>query len=63
MENLKKNELIGISALLVHAAKVDDNYTDQKKSLKTLFYPKEQKKIFKVFWIMQKKLRQIQISF
>ena len=64
MENLEKNQLIGISALLVHAAKADDNYTDQeKKSLKTLFYPKEQKKIFKVFWIMQKKLKQIQISF
>ena len=33
MENLKKNELIGISALLVHAAKVDDNYTDQEKKI------------------------------
>ena len=31
MENLEKNQLIGISALLVHAAKVDDNYTDHEK--------------------------------
>ena len=33
MENLEKNQLIGISALLVHAAKVDDNYTDQEKKI------------------------------
>ena len=33
MENLKKNQLIGISALLVHAAKVDDNYTDHEKKI------------------------------
>ena len=34
MENLEKNQLIGISALLVHAAKVDDNYTDHEKIIK-----------------------------
>ena len=34
MENLEKNQLIGISALLVHAAKADDNYTDQEKRFK-----------------------------
>ena len=33
MENLEKNQLIGISALLVHAAKVDDNYTDYEKKI------------------------------
>ena len=33
MENLEKNQLIGISALLVHAAKVDDNYTDHEKKI------------------------------
>ena len=33
MENLEKNQLIGISALLVHAAKADDNYTDQEKKI------------------------------
>ena len=33
MENLEKNQLISISALLVHAAKVDDNYTDNEKKI------------------------------
>ena len=33
MENLEKNQLISISALLVHAAKVDDNYTDYEKKI------------------------------
>ena len=33
MENLEKNQLISISALLVHAAKVDDNYTDHEKKI------------------------------
>jgi len=33
MENLEKNQLISISALLVHAAKADDNYTDQEKKI------------------------------
>tara|TARA_B100000945_G_C20255832_1_gene536755 strand:- start:177 stop:566 length:390 start_codon:yes stop_codon:yes gene_type:complete len=33
MESLEKNQLIAISALLVHAAKVDDNYTDQEKKI------------------------------
>ena len=33
MESLEKKQLIAISALLVHAAKVDDNYTDQEKKI------------------------------
>ena len=33
MENLEKNQLISISALLVHAANVDDNYTDNEKKI------------------------------
>tara|TARA_B100000575_G_C22699717_1_gene423225 strand:+ start:71 stop:460 length:390 start_codon:yes stop_codon:yes gene_type:complete len=33
MDKLDKNSVIGISALLIHAAKVDENYSDQEKEL------------------------------
>ena len=33
MIKLKKSDLIGVSALLVHAAKIDENYTDSEKNL------------------------------
>ena len=33
MTNLKKDEIIGISALLVHAAKIDEHYSEQEKKL------------------------------
>ena len=33
MSNLDKNSIIGISALLVHAANIDEAYTDHEKSL------------------------------
>tara|TARA_B100000989_G_C19455856_1_gene433977 strand:- start:665 stop:1054 length:390 start_codon:yes stop_codon:yes gene_type:complete len=33
MSNLDKNNIIGISALLVHAANIDEAYTDHEKGL------------------------------
>ena len=33
MSNLDKNSIIGISALLVHAANIDEAYTDHEKAL------------------------------
>ena len=33
MSNLDKSSIIGISALLVHAANIDEAYTDHEKSL------------------------------
>ena len=33
MNKLDKESILGISALLVHAAKADDNYTDQEKKI------------------------------
>lgn len=32
-KNIDKERLIGISALFVHAAKIDDNYSDKEKGL------------------------------
>ena len=32
-KNIDKERLIGISALFIHAAKIDDNYTDKEKGL------------------------------
>ena len=32
-KELDKEKLIGISALLVHVAKIDDNYTDKEKKI------------------------------
>ena len=31
--NLDNNSLIGVAALLVHASKIDDNYTEKEKNL------------------------------
>ena len=33
MNTLTKENIIGISALLVHAAKIDENYSDKEKML------------------------------
>ena len=33
MIKLNKSDLIGVSALLVHAAKIDENYTESEKNL------------------------------
>jgi uncharacterized tellurite resistance protein B-like protein len=33
MNNLDKKSIIGISALLVHAARIDEEYSDQEKEL------------------------------
>jgi uncharacterized tellurite resistance protein B-like protein len=33
METLNKNNITGIAALLVHAAKIDEKYSDQEKNL------------------------------
>ena len=33
MNNLDKDSVIGISALLVHAANIDETYTDHEKNL------------------------------
>ena len=33
MDELNNNDLIGITALLIHAAKIDENYTDKEKNL------------------------------
>jgi uncharacterized tellurite resistance protein B-like protein len=33
MNEINKNNIIGITALLVHAAKLDENYTDNEKKL------------------------------
>jgi uncharacterized tellurite resistance protein B-like protein len=33
MNELNNNDLIGITALLIHAAKIDENYTDKEKKL------------------------------
>ena len=30
-KNIDQEKLIGISALFVHVAKIDDNYTDKEK--------------------------------
>ena len=32
-KKLDFNELTGIAALLIHAAKIDDNYTNKEKNL------------------------------
>ena len=32
-KNIDKERLIGISALFIHAAKIDDNYSDKEKGL------------------------------
>ena len=32
-KNIDQEKLIGISALFVHVAKIDDNYTDKEKEL------------------------------
>jgi len=37
MKNLDKESVIGISALLVHAAHIDEIYTEQEKNLILLF--------------------------
>ena len=36
---LKKNEIIGIAALLIHAAKIDEIYSENEKNCKR-FYSK-----------------------
>ena len=36
-EELNKEQLIGISALLIHAAKIDENYTNKEKIIITTF--------------------------
>ena len=33
MKNSNKNDIIGITALLVHAAKIDEQYSDKEKIL------------------------------
>ena len=33
MNNLDKENIIGVAALLVHAAKIDEEYSDQEKLL------------------------------
>ncbi len=33
MKNLKKNDIVGVAALLVHAAKIDEIYSNDEKSL------------------------------
>ena len=33
MKNLDKNNIIGVAALLVHAAKIDEQYLEDEKSL------------------------------
>jgi len=33
MDELNDKDLIGITALLIHAAKIDENYTDKEKKL------------------------------
>ena len=33
MKNLDKNNIIGVTALLVHAAKIDEKYSDEEKIL------------------------------
>ena len=33
MSKLDKKSVIGISALLVHAAKIDENYSDHEKEI------------------------------
>ena len=32
-KKLDKNEIIGIAALLIHAAKIDETYTEKKKKI------------------------------
>ena len=33
MYNFKKNEIIGIAALLIHAAKIDEIYSENEKKI------------------------------
>ena len=33
MKNLDKNNIVGVAALLVHAAKIDEIYSDDEKAL------------------------------
>jgi hypothetical protein len=33
MNKFEKKEIIGIAALLIHAAKIDENYTESEKKL------------------------------
>ncbi len=33
MKNLEKNDIVGVAALLVHAAKIDEIYSNDEKSL------------------------------
>ena len=37
MSNLDKKQLTGIAALLVHAAKIDEHYSDKEKNIILLF--------------------------
>tara|TARA_B100002051_G_C16552486_1_gene543305 strand:+ start:363 stop:764 length:402 start_codon:yes stop_codon:yes gene_type:complete len=51
-KKLDFNELTGIAALLIHAAKIDDNYTDKEKNLISDFlksFIENEEKIQKIF--------------
>ena len=50
MNKLDKDSIIGIAALFVHAARIDENYSDHEKELVKTFietYVKESKRYFK----------------
>ena len=61
----KNNFLIKICALLIHAAKIDENYTDEEEEIikKTLLELGSKKKIYLKPLKKQKLLKKIQIKF
>ena len=64
MTTIDKNSIIGISALLVHAAKIDEIYTDQEKNLikafiKSYLKDVEPEKILKEAEVIEKNSNQL----
>ena len=45
--NLNNDNLIGVVALLVHASKIDDNYTEKEKNLILKFISSVKKMMMK----------------
>ena len=54
MDELNDKDLIGITALLIHAAKIDENYTDKEKKLILHFVESQIKDKSKVKEVLDK---------
>ena len=58
MDELNDKDLIGITALLIHAAKIDENYTDKEKKLILQFIESQIKDKSNVKEVLDKALEQ-----